>query len=820
MKRFDSRSSEKRSEKNDISHNFARNLNKGVFVEMIKLEKIFLAFFSFFSKGKKYLCFFGIFLFLLTWQWNGLVFSLETGFDMGVQNMELFTAASSQLQYGKDLLVTPYPPLSWLYKGVVPALTRGYGETVFQTLFINFFSALLRTLIVAVFWENAETKSARIIAVLASILVLLQLFIGRGPLLLDLCILLTFLLICRMMLRLQNTKIAPGKVPAWTAGTVVAISSLLAIPQLAKFSYITMAAALLIITAAILLAYKRYTEIVILAASYIFSSCLLWVLSGEQLRYLPSYIYAMLQFISGYSEVMAVPFSAYENAFRDFLFALVFCASYGLMLLYLLIRDRLKAGAWFIVAPFIFLIFKESFVRSDTHTLAFISELPIVLCYLLFVFQQMQAEGLPFIWSKRLCCGLVVLLLLPNCVNKGWYPISTIYSDFRYIGSEERFARTVEESKSSVKMMSEYQALLEDIAPYPDKTLGMLSGEQTFFIANDLLDQFRLNPIISLWENFTSYSELVAAGHYYGEDAPEVLLYRPEPLDNGYFIFRMGTILQSILENYHLDKVDSNGYLVLLRNESVKQEYYPLGEAVRVQVGEKIKVPKTEGAFTFMKVHWKLTPIGKLATFILKPSRTFVKLCTESGEEYEYRFFRTLSENGIYVSSHIDAPQDLADLVNGDQGKEIIESISLYGNSIFYQKEFEVSFYTVPFTPAQTSYPSTRDTITTTFSAELPAGDYEYFYAQNGAFTEEQMRRMKISSGQTQVVSTVPKGGWNSLRLDFPPFPNEYEILSIDYNGKAVEIDGANDAEITKTSNGWHIKTGGYDPFITFHLVK
>ena len=59
MKRFDSRSSEKRSEKNDISHNFARNLNKGVFVEMIKLEKIFLAFFSFFSKGKKYLCFFG-----------------------------------------------------------------------------------------------------------------------------------------------------------------------------------------------------------------------------------------------------------------------------------------------------------------------------------------------------------------------------------------------------------------------------------------------------------------------------------------------------------------------------------------------------------------------------------------------------------------------------------------------------------------------------------------------------------------------------------------------------------------------------------------
>ena len=75
----------------------------------------------------------GLFLFFVLWQWNGLIYDLWTGFDMGVQNMELLTAASGQLHYGKDLLVTPYPPLSWLYKGVVPVLTAGYGEALFQT---------------------------------------------------------------------------------------------------------------------------------------------------------------------------------------------------------------------------------------------------------------------------------------------------------------------------------------------------------------------------------------------------------------------------------------------------------------------------------------------------------------------------------------------------------------------------------------------------------------------------------------------------------------------------------------------------------------
>jgi len=775
------------------------------------------------SQNRKWLIYIGLFLFFLLWQWNGLVFNLWTGFDMGVQNMELLTASSSQLHYGKDLLVTPYPPLSWLCKGVVPVFTKGYGEAVFQSLAINIFSALLRVIVLAIFWKDARDKSARIIAAVVSVFVFLHFPVSRGTALLDLCILTALLLICKLLIYLQDGKTVSGRKNAWTAATVAAVSILLSVPQLVKFSYIAMAAALLIITAVILLVHKRYAETALLFGCYVVSTCLLWILSGEQLRYLPSFVYASLHIVSGYSEVMSLPFYAYEGAFRDFLFALIVCVCYGLMLLYLLVHDRRKASACFIIAPFLFLSFKEAFVRSDEpHTAQFVQELTYTICYLLFVFNSHSETDknvqLLFSIGKRICCVLLALLMVADIVNNKWYPASTIYSDFNSIYSHEKYEAYVANSKNSVCVIPEYQTLFQDIEPYPDSTLGMLSGEQTFFIAYDLIDRFKLNPIVSLWENCNSYSETVAADHYYGNDAPDILLYRPEPLDNGYFVFRMGTILQSLLENYHAGKVDDNGYLVLQHNEQGKRESIMLSEPVEVSVGSPIEVPTAENAFVFMKVNWKLTPLGKLASFILKPSQTYVTIQTEGGTR-DYRFFRTLANNGLYVSSLIENSQDLANLINGDLGNNTIENITLQGNPLLYQKDFEVSFYAVPFTQGQVDYQATLSNITVEFASELLSSDYELFYAQDGMFNEVQKEHLSIGNGKTELTVNIPSEGWNTLRLDFPQgIGGTYDITSLTLDGKACIVDGANDAQVTQTESGWKVRAGTEDPFIMFHM--
>jgi len=770
---------------------------------------------------RKWLVYIGLFLFFLVWQWNGLVQNLSTGFDWGVQNVELLTAESSQLHYGKDLLVTPYPSLSWLYKGVVPVLTKGYGEAVFQSLAINIFQALLRVIILSLFWKNARDKSSTVIAAAASVLILLRFSVSSGSALLDLCILTASLLICELLISLQNEKTAPDRSRVQTALIVTVVSILLSVPQLVKFSYIAMAAALLIITAIILLVHKRYVETALLFGCYAASTCLLWVLSGEQIQYLLPYCTAALHIVSGYSEVMSLPFSTYENAFKDFIFALAVCVGYGLMFLYLLVHDRLKASAWFIIAPFFFLAFKESFVRSDLHTAYFVKALPYAVCYLLFVFSEPSVNGkkvlLPIQTGKRICCVLLALLLVPDVVNMKWYPSSTICADYNSIYSPEKYEAFVNNSKDSVRMMPEYQALIQDIEPYPDSTLGMLSGEQTFFIAYDLIDRFKLNPIISLWENFNSNTETVASDHYFGNNAPDILLYRPEPLDD-YFIFRMGIILQSLLENYHAEKVDDYGYLVLQHNEQDKREAVTLSDPLEASVGSPIEIPSAENAFVFMKIDWKLTPLGKLASFILKPPQTEVVIQTEGGTR-DYRFFRTLANNGLYVTSLIETPQDLAALFAGDLGYDTIESITIQGDPLFYQKDFEVSFYAVPFTQEQVGFQAAHSSITVEFASELPVGDYEFFYAQDGMVNETQKERRSIGNGMAKLTGNIPSEGWNTLRLDFPQgIGGTYDITSLTLDGKACVVDGAHDAQVTQTESGWKVRAGTEDPFIMFHV--
>jgi len=170
----------------------------------------------------------------------------------------LLTAISDQLYYGRDLLATSYPPLSWLFKGVFPVLTKGYSDAVFQSIAINIFSASLRVIVLGIFWKDARDKSAKIIVTVVSTLVFLHFSASREPGTLDLCVLTASLLICKVLISLQNEKNTLDGKTAWTAKNVLAISILLSIPQLAKFSYIAMAAALLIIAAGILLAHKRY----------------------------------------------------------------------------------------------------------------------------------------------------------------------------------------------------------------------------------------------------------------------------------------------------------------------------------------------------------------------------------------------------------------------------------------------------------------------------------------------------------------------------------------------------------------------------------
>lgn len=765
----------------------------------------------------------GAILFLIVWQWNGLLINIGAGFDAGVQDMETFTALSSTICYGKDLVVSPYGPLDWLYKGVCIPL-MDWPEAIFKAVMLNTLYALVRVMLIAQFWEKAKSKEQRLIALIASLGLFVFAAPQRGPRLLDLCALLAAVLTLRI-----HTDLAVEKISARSNRTVYLLAAgigvLLAVPQLAKFSYFAFAGALMMVLSAIFLFRKRYAGIAVLIGSYGVVTVAGWMLCGEKLSYLVSYFNAMLHFVQGYSEVMAVGFGNYEFALRDFILALLICSFYAMTLFWVFIRNKVQAVSWFIIAPYFFLIFKEAFVRSDHHTASFYQSIVFIAVYLLFlVLRELPVAGAQenkFLRANSCAWGiLLILLLLPELAAGGWNAKSMLFSDAKTLISEESYAARKEVFNRTARSTSGYETLLSDVESHPNKTLGMLSGEQSFFLAYGLMDRFQLNPIVSLWENFNSYTESLSTEHYYSENAPEILLYKPEPLDGGYFPFRMGTMLNALLENYHIVKQNNAGYLVMEKKDERIRSAYSLGEPIKYRVGDAIEIPVADDAYVFMKVDWDLTLLGKASSFFLKCPRTYVTLTAADSGDQTYRFYRTLSQNGIYVSNLIDETTKLVELLRGETERDAIQQIRLQGNSLFYQEELTVAFYAVPKTSEQAAFHTAELELAIEFSHEIPKGGYEVYWDADIAFNIGAMKSLDVKAGQKSINVTIIANEKNMFRLDFPEQNNIYSIRSIKCDGRAAEIDSAHDAEVTKTEDGWQVKTGSDDPFIVFHLVE
>lgn len=554
--------------------------------------------------------------------------------------------------------------------------------------------------------------------------------------------------------------------------------------------------------------------------TYALSTVLIWVCSGEKLSLFIPFVLSGLNFAGSYSEVMATDFIHNGYTYPDFVFMIGLCCAYAVMLIYLFVRRRFYSISWFIIAPHLFLVFKETFVRSDTvHVQNLSHYLLYVLCFLLYVLKELGHEDLKkdkvIAFNKYFWPVVVCLLIVPQVLEKGWFPTTTAYSDYYSVGTESHFNETADNNLRALRASDEYKTLYEDIEPYPEQTLGMFSGEQTFFIAYDLMDRFKLNPIISLWENVSPETETMAASQYSGDQAPEVLLYRPESLDGGYTVFHMGTILRSMLENYHLDKTDQYGYLVLRHNDQISDSAYEIGESRVVKAGDYIEIPKVDDAYVFMKVDWELSPIGTLAKFILKPSRPRVEIVTDSGKTFDYPFWRTLAQNGIYVSSMAVDSAAMADLFRGDCINNSIQKIRFYDNDIFYKKDIKISFFAVPFTEEQKDL----ETITIDFSSDLQPGEYYFFYAQDNSFDGNCMKKVFVGEEQRSLTFAIPRDGWNTLRLDFPEIGGcTYNITSISYEDKIGVVDGANDATFITTDDGYQVLSGETDPYILFHL--
>jgi len=275
----------------------------------------------------------------------------------------------------------------------------------------------------------------------------------------------TVLLLCDSYYELYKNSTAINK--RAIVNNVLA-SLLLVIVQYAKFSFFNIAIVLIIILNILYIFQHKYKIATVFSGSYILFSVLLWIISGQSIKYLFRYIYTGLQFSNGYTSAMNIHF-ANSDIFNFFVFAFITIGLFVIMLIYFAVKKKqFYFLSMLFISPQIFLLFKESFVRADGHAYIFIWAIPLVALYLLFVSvlsssPTLQPQSKLSVISSSQCVLIIAIIVTL---------ISMTTLDLRFLPSNQagrilknyiRYENKKEEIKQEIR---KYYGNFDELAQY------------------------------------------------------------------------------------------------------------------------------------------------------------------------------------------------------------------------------------------------------------------------------------------------------------------------------------------------------------------
>ncbi|GHU78693.1 hypothetical protein FACS189462_3800 [Spirochaetia bacterium] len=511
------------------------------------------------------------------------------------------------------------------------------------------------------------------------------------------------------------------------------------------------------------------------------------------------------------------------NNLKDFIAGCAFVVAYIAMLIYLLKKKNwfMAAGAFFIT-PFIFLGWKEAFVRADGHTTYFEHAIYLSLLYVInlknsMLRMQSTTTSEHPLHNMRYILVVVIVIIIGPSLKQSLLPNNELLSYFNISKNAEQYYGEIERNKENVRnQYAGFAAAAEYIA---GETVDIFPWDISALYAYGL--NWVPRPVPQSYSDYTDILDNLTAGHFTSDNAPQKILYGLTAIDGRYPAFDEPATFRTVLERYNL-VTNINDYLLLDRSKTAKEPQRREIGTYRAKIGEAIDVPIVNNAYVYMNIDWKPTLLGKLANFVLKAPLNHILFTLDYGSKPQYRFIRSPAKNGLFVSTFVGDISDLANVFKGDFIPNIT-SVTIAGNPWFYKKQFDVSFFAVPLE----QFDRTVDvdvkttTIAVEFHDELQTGLYQMFYAVDQVFSEWQSKRINLNAPAKRLEFTLPKrNDINSWRLDFPEDTlSEYRILSIenlDAGYKSYTVDGTNGID----HNNGNVKVTGADPFFVFHFIS
>lgn len=487
----------------------------------------------------------------------------------------------------------------------------------------------------------------------------------------------------------NGTQVTGTGLSPWRASAVIILlTAPLGLFPLIKGSFLLLCSVVAGMIAAYMILHRRLGLAVVVMFVPVAAAGVFWVLSGQRLGDIPTYLVNMAPIISGYTEAMSIEgggWTLIEPVTYLVAASVIIWALSGLRKISL--RSRLFLAGCF--ALFLFLSFKAGFVRHDLHDLIAADAL-VMATILLGLLSLDRRFVVAFVMTMvafavidteyfRSSPGRVVEVLRSTYVN-AWKGAQGRIFDAEHLG--RRFDQALAGLREGFRI------------PPLNGTTDIYSYDQAYLLVSN--NQWNPRPVFQSYSAYTPILAELNESHLRGEAGPDNVIFRVQPIDGRLPAIEDGVSWPALFDNYEVTSW-SGQYLFLRRREAMRvASEMPILLEANGRLGESVTVPVTDAPI-FAQVKIEPTLLGTMLSLVFKPPRLSMALHLASGQNMDYRVISGMLKTGFILSPLVKDTWDFAFLATGNQrylDSNRVTAISItpqFGAGVFWRDIFRVT---------------------------------------------------------------------------------------------------------------------------------
>lgn len=405
---------------------------------------------------------------------------------------------------------------------------------------------------------------------------------------------------------------------------------------------------------------------------------LLWALSFVLQTDFLSYIVNSFPIINSYNDAMVF-------LSRDFFYLIYILVVISVIAIaYLsslkkLFKSQFEIFLLFNILFFVFITFKQGFVRADDfHTIIFIEGISFIIL-LIYLFSEITTI------KTNIYYGVIVIGIF-SISNLRDYRASSFKTN---TGLNHLLAK---DNLNDKKQRALPQRIIKDIG---SQTVDVLGYETSFIYHNHL--NYNPRPII---QSYSVYDPKLIELNYHKYDSktsPDYVLYNFGSIDERHPFWDESLIYLPLLQNYTVfDTAFVETFtplLVFKKNEERKRilEKKVILDTI-INFNSPITIPKSDNLI-YLSIESDYTFAGKIRRLLYQPSLSLIDLQYEDNSKSEYTLVLPVMESGVPINRKVLTAHDAYTFFTSlGKKNSIATSFKLKGNPLWIQDSFHIKF--------------------------------------------------------------------------------------------------------------------------------